>query len=143
MSELPPDDSPDSAPGPARRTGLRLLVWLIVLILLIVPLLEDFALGDTSRAGVIGLLLVGIALYWLFTDTGYKPLLLFQLFFFSAAVALLTAKVFLVAMGSERGPILRRAAIWFILFGVVCAGLNVVISFIDILRRRSSRPTTP
>jgi hypothetical protein len=140
---LPSDEPPDSLRGRARRTGLRLLIWLVVILLLVVPLLEDFPLGDTSRAGVIAWILVGVALYWLFTDMGYRPLLLFQLFFFSAAVALLTAKVFLVAIGVYRGPILRRVAIWFILFGAVCAGLNVAISFLDNIRRRSSRIPPP
>jgi hypothetical protein len=142
VSALPPAEPPDSLRGRVRRTSLKLLIWLIVVTLLLVPLLEDFPLGDTSRAGVIAWILVGIALYWLFTDRGYKPLLLFQLFFFSTAVTLPTAKVLLVAMGSDRGPILRRVAIWFILFGAVCAGLNVVFSLVDNIRRRS-RATPP
>lgn len=143
MPAIPPDEPPDSLRGRVRRTSLRLLVWLVVIALLMVPLLEDFPLGDTSRAGVIAWILVGIALYWLFTDMGYKPLLLFQLFFFSAAVALLTAKVLLVTIGVYRGPILRRVAIWFILFGAVCAGLNVAISFLDNVRRRAPSRTPP
>jgi uncharacterized membrane protein len=70
-----------------RRHALQLVAWLVVVAMLVIPLLKDLPLGDTTRAGILAWLLVGIAIYWLFTDLGYRPLLLFQLFFFSAAVA--------------------------------------------------------
>ncbi|HTS87238.1 MAG TPA: hypothetical protein VMG41_02005 [Gemmatimonadales bacterium] len=121
------------------RTGLKLLLWLVVIGLLVVPLIRDLPLGDTTRAGILAWVLVGIGLYWLFTDLGYRPLLLFQLFFFSAAITLLTAKAALVSVGVHRGPILRRTAIWLLLLGAACAGVNVIIMFLELLRRGSRR----
>jgi hypothetical protein len=121
-----------------RRHALHLLVWLVVVAMLVIPLLKDLPLGDTTRAGILAWLLVGIALYWLFTDLGYRPLLLFQLFFFSTAVACLSAKVLLVTIGVHRLSILRRTAIWLIVFGAVCAGANLAIMLLDLVK-----PGTP
>jgi hypothetical protein len=120
-----------------RRHALQLLAWLVVVALLVIPLLKDLPLGDTTRAGILAWLLVGIAIYWLFTDLGYRPLLLFQLFFFSAAVACLSAKVLLVSIGVHRLSILRRTAIWLIVFGALCAGANLAIMLLETLRPRS------
>jgi hypothetical protein len=119
-----------------RRHALQLVAWVIVVAMLVVPLLKDLPLGDTTRAGILAWLLVGIAIYWLFTDLGYRPLLLFQLFFFSAAVACLSAKVLLVSIGVHRLSILRRTAIWLILFGALCAGANLAIMLMDSIRPR-------
>jgi hypothetical protein len=143
MSSFSSDATPTTLRRKVQQTGLRLLIWLVVMGLLVVPLLKDFPLGDTSRAGILALILVGVAIYWLFTDMGYRPLLLFQVFFFSAAVACLSAKVLLVSLGVNRLTILRRLAIWLILFGALCAGGNVAITFLDLLRggRASRTPT--
>lgn len=126
-----------------RRHALQLVAWVIVIAMLVVPLLKDLPLGDTTRAGILAWLLVGIAIYWLFTDLGYRPLLLFQLFFFSAAVACLSAKVLLVSIGVHRLSILRRTAIWLILFGALCAGANLAIMLIDNIRPRQPDPHRP
>jgi hypothetical protein len=119
-----------------RRHALQLLAWLVVVAMLVIPLLKDLPLGDTTRAGILAWLLVGIAMYWLFTDMGYRPLLLFQLFFFSAAVACLSAKVLLVSIGVHRLSILRRAAIWLIVFGALSAGANLAIMLLDLFKPR-------
>lgn len=134
VSLLPPRERINALGGRVWRGAIRLVVWLLVIAALVVPLLEDLPLGDTTRAGILAWILVGIALYWLFTDLGYRPLLLFQLFFFSAAVACLSAKVLLVSVGVHRLSILRRTAIWLILFGAMCAGGNVAIRFKELLR---------
>jgi len=123
-----------------RRHALQIVAWLIVVVMLVIPLLKDLPLGDTTRAGILAWLLVGIAIYWLFTDLGYRPLLLFQLFFFSAAVACLSAKVLLVSIGVHRLSILRRTAIWLILFGALCAGANLAIMALDAFRLRRTDP---
>lgn len=122
------------------RTGLRLLLWLLALLLLVIPLALDLPLGDTTRAGLLTCLLLGLALYWLFTDMGYRPLLLFQLFFFSTALVLLTAKAFLVGVGVHRLSILRRTAIWLDLLGAACAGVNVILMLIELVRPSRNRP---
>lgn len=125
-----------------RRHALQLLAWLVVVAMLVIPLLKDLPLGDTTRAGILAWLLVGIAMYWLFTDMGYRPLLLFQLFFFSAAVACLSAKVLLVSIGVHRLSILRRAAIWLIVFGAISAGANLAIMLLDLVKPRSPDSST-
>lgn len=125
-----------------RRHALKLLAWLVVVAMLVIPLLKDLPLGDTTRAGILAWLLVGIAIYWLFTDLGYRPLLLFQLFFFSAAVACLSAKVLLVSLGVLRLSILRRTAIWLIVFGALCAGANLAIMLLDLVKPRSQGSRT-
>jgi hypothetical protein len=133
----PGNESPTgSIRARVRRHALQLVAWVIVIAMLVVPLLKDLPLGDTTRAGILAWLLVGIAIYWLFTDLGYRPLLLFQLFFFSAAVACLSAKVLLVSIGVHRLSILRRTAIWLILFGALCAGANLAIMLMDSIRPR-------
>lgn len=124
-----------------QRHALQILAWLIVMAMLVIPLLKDLPLGDTTRAGILAWLLVGIAIYWLFTDLGYRPLLLFQLFFFSAAVACLSAKVLLVSVGVHRLSILRRTAIWLIVFGALCAGANLAIMLMDAIRQRHADPS--
>lgn len=131
----------EASPSLRARVGqqaLKLLAWLAVIALLVIPLLKDLPLGDTTRAGIIAWVLVGIAIYWLFTDLGYRPLLLMQLLLFSAAVACLSAKVFLLTIGIHRLSILRRTAIWLIGFGALCAGLNLAIMLLHQLWSRPS-----
>ena len=124
------------------HTGLRLLLWLVALVLLVIPIIRAMPLGDTTTVGIFAWLLVGVALYWLFTDLGYRPLLLMQLFLFSAAVACLSAKVFLVSIGVLRLSILRRTAVWLILFGAICATLNVLLMLLNLFRPSSPKPPT-
>jgi hypothetical protein len=117
-----------------------LLLWLVALALLVIPIIRAMPLGDTTTVGIFAWLLVGVALYWLFTDLGYRPLLLIQLFLFSAAVACLSAKVFLVSIGVLRLSILRRTAVWLILFGAICATLNVLLMLLNLFRPQPPRP---
>ncbi|HEY7682193.1 MAG TPA: hypothetical protein VH879_06085 [Gemmatimonadales bacterium] len=116
------------------RAGIRLLLWLVALLLLVVSLIQDLPLGMSTRAGLLTILLIGLALYWLFIDLGYRPLLLFQLVLFSTALALIGAKVFLVAIGIHRLSILRRTAFWLVFLGAICGGANVLITFLNLFR---------
>jgi hypothetical protein len=126
-----------------QRTTLRLLLWLVAVALLVLPLIRALPLGETTRAGLLTVLLLGIALYWLFTDMGYRPLLLFQLVFFSTALVFLSAKVFLVGIGVHSLSILRRTAIWLDILGALCAGVNVILLLVDRFRARSRHPASP
>ena len=120
----------------------RLLVMLVILILLVIPLVRELPLGATTRTSMLAWLLVGLALYWLYSGLGYRPLLLIQLFLFSAAAALLTAKVVLVLMEVPRFSILRHAA-WALLFaGLGCAAANLGGMLLALARRRTS-PSPP
>jgi hypothetical protein len=74
---------------------------------------------------------------------GYRPLLLFQLVFFSTALVLLSAKAFLVGIGVHSLSILRRTAIYLDLLGAACAGVNVILLLVDLFRSRSPRPPAP
>jgi hypothetical protein len=141
VASTPDTRSTGSITAHVRRHALQLLAWLVVIAMLVIPLLKDLPLGDTTRAGILAWLLVGIAIYWLFTDLGYRPLLLFQLFFFSTAVACLSAKVLLVSIGVLRLSILRRTAIWLIVFGAICAGLNLALMLFDLLKPRTADPS--
>lgn len=142
MSETPDASTSSQVGGRVQRTALRLLLWLVAVALLILPLVRGLPLGDTTRAGLLTFLLLCVALYWLFTDMGYRPLLLFQLVFFSTALVLLSTKAFLVGIGVTSLSILRRTAIWLDILGAACAGVNVVMLLIDLVRQRT-RPPTP
>lgn len=140
MSETSGSPTPRNLRGRAQRTALRLLLWLVAVALLVLPLVRGLPLGDTTRAGLLTFLLLGVALYWLFTDMGYRPLLLFQLVFFSTALVLLSTKAFLVGIGVYSLSILRRTAIWLDILGALCAGVNVILLLVDLFRSRSRRP---
>lgn len=115
--------------------SIRLVVSLTLLALLIVPWLRDLPLGQTTRTGLLAWLLVGLALYWLYTGQGYRALLILQLVLFSTAATLLTAKGLLVGIGVNRLSILRRTARVLVLVGAVCAGVNLGTMVVALLRR--------
>lgn len=116
----------DATPGELRRSVLILLLMLAALALLVTPLLRDLPLlGKSTRTAILAWLLVGLALYWMYAGMGYRPLLLVQLLLFSAAAALLSVKLLLVAMSIESLTILRWFARWLIMAGAVVAGANL------------------
>ena len=116
----------DATPGELRRSVLILLLMLAALALLVTPLLRDLPLlGRSTRTAILAWLLVGLALYWMYAGMGYRPLLLVQLLLFSAAAALLSVKILLVAVTIDSLTILRWLARWLIMAGAVCAGANL------------------
>lgn len=116
----------DATPGELRRSVLILLLMLAALALLVTPLLRDLPLlGRSTRTAILAWLLVGLALYWMYAGMGYRPLLLVQLLLFSAAAALLSMKLLLVAVSIESLTILRWFARWLIMAGAVVAGANL------------------
>jgi hypothetical protein len=119
--------------------SLRLLVMLLALTFLVVPILRDLPFGATTRIGLLAWLLVALVLYWMYAGLGYRALLLSQLFVFSTAATLLTAKAILVIMGIERFSILRRTARGLILIGAAMAGVNLGFMLVGMIRRRQSR----
>ena len=116
----------DATPGELRRSVLILLLMLAALALLVTPLLRDLPLlGKSTRTAILAWLLVGLALYWMYAGMGYRPLLLVQLLLFSAAAALLSVKLLLVAVTIDSLTILRWIARWLIMAGAVVAGANL------------------
>jgi hypothetical protein len=116
----------DASPGELRRSVLILLLMLAALALLVTPLLRDLPLlGRSTRTAILAWLLVGLALYWMYAGMGYRPLLLVQLLLFSAAAALLSVKLLLVAVTIDSLTILRWFARWLIMAGAVVAGANL------------------
>jgi peptidoglycan/LPS O-acetylase OafA/YrhL len=120
-------------------SSVRLVVSLTLLALLVVPWLRDLPFGQTTRTGLLAWILVGLAVYWLYTGQGYRALLLLQLVLFSAAAALLTAKGLLVGVGVNRLSILRRTARVLVLIGAACAGINLGTMVLALLRRHAPR----
>ena len=114
---------------------------LAILGLLVVPLILQLPLGQSTQTGLLAWLLVGLALYWLYAGMGYRPLLLLQLLLFSGAAALLSAKLLLVAVDVHRLTVLRYAARGLILVGAGCAMANLIAMLL--LLWRKSRPGTP
>ena len=116
----------DATPGELRRSVLILLLMLAALALLVAPLLKDLPLlGKSTRTAILAWLLVGLALYWMYAGMGYRPLLLVQLLLFSAAAALLSVKLLLVAVTIDSLTVLRWMARYLIMAGAVCAGANL------------------
>ncbi|MGH7581098.1 MAG: hypothetical protein ACREM9_13040 [Gemmatimonadales bacterium] len=116
----------DATPGELRRSVLILLLMLAALALLVAPLIKDLPLlGRSTRTAIFAWLLVGLALYWMYAGMGYRPLLLVQLLLFSAAAALLSVKLVLVAMTIDSLTVLRWMARYLIMAGAVCAGANL------------------
>ena len=91
----------EATPGELRRSAFILVLMLIALVVLVVPVLKDLPLGRGTRTGIFAWLLVALALYWMWAGMGYRPLLLCQLLFFSAAAALISAKLLMVAVSIE------------------------------------------
>lgn len=130
-----PHTAEDATPSELRAASLRLMLMLGALALLVVPVLRDLPLGRSSRTGLLAWLLVVLALYWLYAGLGYRPLLLLQLFLFSAAAALITLKVFLVIVDVRQLAILRWVARMLIMAGALCAGTNLLGMLVMVWRR--------
>jgi hypothetical protein len=128
----------DATPGELRRSVLILLLMLAALALLVTPLLRDLPLlGKSTRTAILAWLLVGLALYWMYAGMGYRPLLLVQLLLFSAAAALLSVKLLLVAVTIDSLTILRWFARWLIMAGAVVAGANLTGMLIALTLKRT------
>jgi len=131
----------DASPRELWRASWKLLLMLAILGLLVVPLIRELPLGQSTQTGLLAWVLVGLALYWLYAGMGYRPLLLLQLILFSGAAALLSAKLLLVAVDVHRLTVLRYAARGLILVGAGCAMANLIAMLL--LLWRKSRPRTP
>jgi len=116
----------DASPSELRRASLRLMLMLLALGLLVVPILRELPLGQSSRVGLLAWLLVALALYWLAQGMGYRPLLLLQLLVFSIAATMLSAKVLLVIVDVNRVSFLRWAARGLIALGASFAVANLI-----------------
>jgi hypothetical protein len=114
---------------------------LLALVLLVVPIIRDLPLGQSTRTGLLAWLLVALALYWLYGGMGYRPLLLLQLLIFSIAASLLSAKVLLVIVDVNRVSFLRTTARWLIVLGAACAGTNLIGMLVRLARRRAVTET--
>jgi hypothetical protein len=127
----------DATPGELRRSVLILLLMLAALALLVAPLLKDLPmLGRSTRTAIFAWLLVGLALYWMYAGMGYRPLLLVQLLLFSAAAALLSVKLLLVAVTIDSMAVLRWMARYLIMAGAVCAGANLTAMLVALTWRQ-------
>jgi len=136
MQKGPPHTAEEATPTELRRASLRLLFMLLVLVLLVVPIIHELPLGQSSRTGILAWLLVGLALYWIYEGMGYRPLLLIQLVLFSAAATLLSAKVLLVIADVPQVQFLRSLARALIVLGAACAGTNLVGMLARLARER-------
>jgi hypothetical protein len=116
--------------------SLRLMLMLLALSFLVVPLLRELPLGQTTRTGLLAWLLVALVLYWMYAGLGYRAFLMTQLLVFSTAAVLLTTKAVLVLMGVDRFSILRRTARTLILIGAALAGINLGFMLVGMIRRR-------
>jgi uncharacterized membrane protein len=132
----------DASPRELWRASWKLLLMLAALALLVVPLLRELPLGQSTRIGLLAWVLVALALYWLYAGMGYRPLLLLQLLLFSGAAALLSAKLVLVAIDVPRWAVLRYMARGMILGGAGLAGANLAAMLI-MLWRRTRRDVAP
>ena len=115
----------DASPTELRRASIRLLLMLLALGLLVVPIIRELPLGQSSRTGILAWLLVALALYWLAEGMGYRPLLLLQLLVFSIAATLLSAKVLLTIADVNRVTFLRTTARALVLLGAAFAIANL------------------
>ena len=134
MGGGPPHSAEDATPAELRRASVRLLLMLLALALLVVPLIRELPLGQSTRTGLLAWLLVALAFYWLYAGMGYRPLLLLQLAVFSTAATLLSAKLIVVATDIGRLNVLRNVARMLILFGAVCAGTNLLGMLFKLVR---------
>jgi hypothetical protein len=139
MGELPPHTAEEATPAELRRASIRLLLMLLALALLVVPIIRELPLGQSSRTGILAWLLVGLALYWIYEGMGYRPLLLVQLVLFSAAATLLSAKVLLTIVDVTQVRFLRSLARALIVLGAACAGSNLVFMLARLARERRAR----
>ena len=114
------------------------MLWLAALYMLVVPLIRELPLGQTTRTSLLAWLLVAVAFYWLYAGLGVRPLLLLQLFLFSAAAALLTAKLVLVGIGVLRLSLLRRVARVLIMLGAASAVVNLIAMLVAVVQKVDS-----
>lgn len=126
----------DATRSELRRASVRLLLILAALGLLVLPLVRELPLGESTEAGILAWLLVGVALYWLYAGMGYRPLLLLQLVLFSGAATLVTVKLLLVALDVHSLTVLRHFARGLILLGALSALANLGIMLLTLARRR-------
>jgi hypothetical protein len=133
----------DASPRELWRASWKLLLMLAALCLLVVPLVRELPVGQSTRTGIVAWVLVGLALYWLYAGMGYRPLLLVQLLLFSAAAALLSAKLLLVAADVHSLAVLRHVARMMILLGAACAFANLAAMLLVLWRRTRSDVTSP
>jgi hypothetical protein len=133
---IPPDRDSASALWAA---SLRLVLWLAALYMLVVPLIRELPLGQTTRTSLLAWLLVAVAFYWLYAGLGVRPLLLLQLFLFSAAAALLMGKLLLVGIGVLRLSLLRRVARVLIMAGAVSAVVNLLLMLWGVVQKSRVR----
>ncbi|HEX5574427.1 MAG TPA: hypothetical protein VFX42_01035 [Gemmatimonadales bacterium] len=133
----------DASPRELWQASWRLLLMLAFLGLLVVPLLRELPVGQSSRIGLLAWMLVALALYWLYAGMGYRPLLLLQLLLFSGAAALLTAKLVLVALDVHELTILRYVARGMILVGTGLAGANLGGLLLMLWRRSRQGSSIP
>jgi len=131
-----PPDQRDSTPAPW-MASLRLVLWLGALYMLVLPLIRELPLGQTTRTSLLAWLLVAVAFYWLYAGMGVRPLLLLQLFLFSAAAALLAAKLVLVGIGVLRLSLLRRVARVLIMLGAASAVVNLIAMLVAVVKKSS------
>lgn len=137
MSEVGPRHTAEEAtPRELRSAVLRLLLMLVLLLLLVIPVIRDLPLGASTQTSVTAWLLVALALYWLYSGLGYRPLLLIQLILFSAAAAVITAKIALVVVEIRAFSIIRRTAQALLYAGLACAGANLVGMLVALVRGR-------
>lgn len=128
----------DASPRELWRASWKLLLMLAALGLLVVPLIRELPLGQSTRTGLVAWLLVGLAMYWLYAGMGYRPLLLLQLMLFSGAAALLSTKVLLVATDISKVTVLRDVARGLLLVGAGCAFANLGAMLITLWRKSRS-----
>jgi hypothetical protein len=133
----------DASPRELWQASWKLLLMLAILGLLVVPLLRELPVGQSSRIGLLAWMLVALALYWLYAGMGYRPLLLLQLLLFSGAAALLTAKLLLVALDVHELTILRYVARGMILVGTGLAGANLGGLLLQLWRRSRQGASAP
>jgi hypothetical protein len=133
----------DASPPELWRASWKLLLMLAALGLLVIPLIRELPLGQSSRTGLLAWLLVGLGMYWLYAGMGYRPLLLLQLMLFSGAAALLSAKLLLVAIDVRSMAVLRHVARGLILVGAGCAIANLGAMLIMLWRRSRIDTGTP
>lgn len=133
----------DASPRELWRASWKLLLTLAALGLLVVPIIWELPVGQSSRTALLAWLLVGLAMYWLYAGMGYRPLLLLQLMLFSGAAALLSAKLLLVAVDVRSMAVLRHVARGLILVGAGCAIANLGAMLILLWRRSRPDASTP
>jgi len=128
MRDLPSPTAETSSRDRLLRASAGLLALLVLTGLAVVGL-YSLPLGRSLKPVFLGWLLVLLASYWLYAGLGYRPLLLLQLFAFSAAASI--GSVHLV-LGL---PLLRIAALGLAVLGGVLALINLVGMLRDARRR--------